>query len=132
MVLVKGIVISCSKSAVKATNITIKCRKCGWEQVLIAKEGYSGLVMPRFCGNTDNQGQTEACPPDPFNVITELCDQVDTQHVKLQELPEEIPSGEIPKHVSVQLDRSLTDILAPGNSVNLVGIWQVIGDRGSA
>jgi len=39
LVRVRGIVVSCSKSGVKATSITLRCRKCGHDETLHPREG---------------------------------------------------------------------------------------------
>lgn len=51
--------------------------------------------------------------------------------MKLQETPEELNSGDIPKIVSVFVDRELTEILTAGSRVTITGLYQVNGQSGT-
>ena len=42
--------------------------------------------------------------------------------MKLQEAPENIPTGEMPRSLVMVVDRELTDKVTPGNRVKVVGI----------
>jgi DNA replication licensing factor MCM5 len=50
---------------------------------------------------------------------------VDQQILKLQEAPELIPTGEMPRNVLMTCDRYLTDICTPGNRIKVVGILSI-------
>jgi len=50
--------------------------------------------------------------------------------LKLQEAPELIPTGEMPRNVMLTVDRNLTDICTPGNRVKIVGILSITGGKG--
>lgn len=41
--------------------------------------------------------------------------------LKLQELPEHIPHGEMPRHLTVYVDRNLCERLLPGNRAIITG-----------
>jgi DNA replication licensing factor MCM5 len=56
---------------------------------------------------------------------TEKCEFLDQQILKLQEAPELIPTGEMPRTVLLTADRLLTDQCTPGNRVKIVGILTV-------
>ena len=45
------------------------------------------------------------CPLDPFFIMPDKCTCVDFQTLKLQELPDSIPQGEMPRHMSLYCDR---------------------------
>lgn len=51
------------------------------------------------------QGQAKPCPVDPYIIIPDQCEYVDQQILKLQELPEDVPTGEMPRHVLLCMDR---------------------------
>ncbi|XP_040582504.1 uncharacterized protein, partial [Lepeophtheirus salmonis] len=70
---------------------------------------------------------TPECGLDPYVIIPEKCEKVDVQHCKLQEPFEDIPIGEIPKHVKVLLEGNLTNLLTPGQIVEITGIWKIEG-----
>ena len=56
---------------------------------------------------------------------TDACEFIDQQIMKLQEAPELIPTGEMPRSVLLTVDRELTDKLTPGNRVKIVGILSI-------
>ena len=51
---------------------------------------------------------------------------MDQQTLKLQEAPELIPTGEMPRTFLMTVDRELTDIVTPGNRVKIVGILGIM------
>lgn len=52
--------------------------------------------------------------------------------MKLQEAPELIPTGEMPRSILMSVDRNLTDKVTPGNRVKIVGILSITGGGRSA
>lgn len=48
--------------------------------------------------------------------------------MKLQEAPELIPTGEMPRHVPLTVDRELTDKCTPGNRVKIVGMLCIMNN----
>lgn len=47
------------------------------------------------------------CGLDPFVIIHDRCAYVDQQVLKIQESPDFLPVGDLPRHITVYLDRSL-------------------------
>ena len=62
---------------------------------------------------------------DPFFIVPEKCRCIDYQLLKLQEAPEVVPNGELPRHVQLYCDRYLCDRVVPGNRVTVVGIYSI-------
>jgi len=60
---------------------------------------------------------------DPYSVQTDFSDFVDHQSMKLQERPELIPNGEIPRYISLSVDRNLVARAKPGTRVQVTGIF---------
>lgn len=50
---------------------------------------------------------------------------MDFQVLKLQELPDHIPQGEMPRHLQLYCDRYLCDRIVPGNRVLILGIYSI-------
>jgi DNA replication licensing factor MCM5 len=59
---------------------------------------------------------------------------VDQQQLRLQELPESVPPSEMPRHVSMTVDRALVNSIAAGMRVRIVGIYSIFTQqsRGSS
>ncbi|KAG7298070.1 minichromosome maintenance protein 5 [Plutella xylostella] len=124
LVKIPGIVISASGIKAKATKISIQCRSCrNIIPNLPVKPGLEGYVMPRKC-NTEQAGRPK-CPLDPYFIIPDKCKCIDYQVLKLQEAPESIPQGEMPRHLTVYCERVLCERAAPGARVLVLGIYSI-------
>jgi len=73
---------------------------------------------------SDQAGRPK-CPVDPFFIVPEKCRCIDYQLLKMQEAPEAVPNGELPRHVQLYCDRYLCDRVVPGNRVTVVGIYSI-------
>ena len=79
------------------------------------------LVPPLKCQSSMQTG-AEKCQPNPYQIIPGMCNYVDQQFIKLQEMPEDVPTGELPRHITLHLDRHLCERVQPGKRVLVVGI----------
>ena len=131
LVVVPGIITSASRTSIKATSITWKCSACDHTYAQDLKFGFGGAQARRQCANAQNPlpDQRSRCPLDPYKIVSEKCKFLDQQSLKLQEAPEMIPTGEMPRTFVVTVDRELTDKLTPGNRVKLVGILGIIAQQ---
>ena len=125
-------------------------RKCNTEQVgglllLPSAAPASFLTAPT---TPPPQAGRPSCPLDPYYILPDNCKCVDFQNLKLQESPDSVPHGEMPRHMQVCLaslppllpllyllhllpllpllpqlyiDRSLVDVAVPGNRVSVIG-----------
>ena len=50
----------------------------------------------------------------------------DFQILKLQESPDSVPHGEMPRHMKLFVDRFLVDKVVPGNRVTVLGIYSIM------
>jgi len=125
LVKIPGIIISASAIRVKATKITIQCRGCKNTIPGIGlKPGLEGYAMPRNCP-TDQTSKPAPCPMDPFFILPDKCKCVDFQVLKLQESPDSVPEGEMPRHLQLYCDRYLCEKVVPGNRVTVIGIYSI-------
>ncbi|KRX81171.1 DNA replication licensing factor mcm5 [Trichinella sp. T6] len=123
VVKLRGIIVSTSQVRCKATEISIQCRNCQLTVNNISMQpGFDGYALPRRC-NSNQIGQQQKCPVDPFVILPDKCRCIDFQVLKLQECPEDVPHGELPRHMVLYCDRYLTDRVAPGNKVSVLGIY---------
>jgi len=124
LVKIPGIIISASAIRAKATNITIQCRSCrNTISNIPLKPGLEGYAMPRKCPS--DQAGRPPCPLDPFFIMPDKCKCVDFQVLKLQESPDAVPHGEMPRHMQLYCDRYLTEKVVPGNRVTVMGIYSI-------
>lgn len=123
--------ISATRVRTKCTLATLKCRNCGnVKRVPVA--GLGGINIPRICDrNLEERGQqqtmsTESCPKDSYMIVPDRCEYVDQQTLKIQESPEVVPTGEMPRNIAVVTDRNLVDKASPGTRVSIIGITSVV------
>ena len=116
--------VAASGVRAKATRISLQCRSCRTVVPNIdIKPGLEGYAMPRKC-NVEQAGRPK-CPLDPFFIMPDKCKCVDYQTLKLQESPDSVPHGEMPRHMSLFVDRFLCDTMVPGNRVTVLCIYSI-------
>jgi DNA replication licensing factor MCM5 len=98
--------------------------------MLTLNHGFGGASIPRICDNQRNPGPDKAsCMMDSYMIVPDKCDYIDQQVLKLQEAPELVPTGEMPRTFVMTCDRYLSDKVTPGNRVKIVGILSVINRK---
>ncbi|CAI7652883.1 unnamed protein product [Penicillium bialowiezense] len=133
LVRIPGIVIGASTISSKSTIIHVRCKGCDYSENIQVDGGFSGVTLPRRCGRpkqpgTDQPG--EQCPLDPYVVYHEKCQFVDQQVLKLQEAPDQVPVGELPRHVLISADRYLANRVVPGSRCTVMGIFSIYQQKG--
>lgn len=132
LVRVSGIVIGASTLSSKATSLAIQCRNCGFRTGVPVLGGFSGVTLPRVCGRVREGGEGgDKCPLDPYFVAHERCQFIDQQVLKLQEAPDQVPVGELPRHILVAAERYLTGRVVPGSRCTIMGIFSIYQSKGS-
>lgn len=126
LVAVSGIVIASSKVRCKGTAVVLKCRNCNDKITVGVNPGLGGFAVPRTCRRVLAENEVD-CPLDPYVVLPDDSKFMDNQTLKLQELPECVPTGEMPRSISLSCDRYLTDLVSPGVRVDVIGIYSVSG-----
>ncbi|CAD6188497.1 unnamed protein product [Caenorhabditis auriculariae] len=125
IVKISGIIVAAAQVRSKATRVTLQCRSCKHTVPdMLVKPGLEGFQLPRTCG-APQAGQMQRCPIDPYVILPDKCVCVDYQTLKLQENPEDVPHGEMPRHLQLFAERYLTDKVAPGNRVTIVGVYSI-------
>ena len=135
LVYVPGIVIATSKARTKAKNMVLECQKCGNTVSLQLGSGYSGANVPRQC--TANMGrevgqEANPCGMDPFRIVPQKSSFIDQQNMKLQENPECVPAGEMPRNMTVLAERTMVLSVVPGTRVKIMGIYETTSGGGSS
>ncbi|CAM4456637.1 DNA replication licensing factor MCM5 isoform X1 [Lepidochelys kempii] len=124
LVKIPGIIIAATAVRAKATKIAIQCRTCrNTISNITVRPGLEGYALPRKC-NTEQAGRPK-CPLDPYFIMPDKCKCVDFQTLKLQESPDAVPHGEMPRHMQLYCDRYLCDKVVPGNRVTIMGIYSI-------
>lgn len=143
-----GIVISMSRVQSKSTSLGVICKGCGGGRLLPVKPGFGGAELPKYCDEyvpmkyyltqTRNKStEGKKCPPNPFVIVPDRTVFIDQQVLKLQEMPESVPTGEMPRSLDLILDRCvkialtlmnfrhLVERIVPGTRVSVTGVVTV-------
>ncbi|KAN0134920.1 MCM domain containing protein [Lactarius tabidus] len=137
LIRIPGIVISASVLSSRATKLHLQCRACRSIKTMYPAAGLGGLGggaergLPRICDAPEPEGQKKDCPMDPYLVIHSKSTFSDHQTLKLQEAPDMVPVGELPRHIILSSDRYNTGQVVPGSRVIATGIYSTFNSTKS-
>ncbi|KAL5774849.1 hypothetical protein ACOSP7_012406 [Xanthoceras sorbifolium] len=124
LVKISGITIAASRVKAKATYVHLSCKNCKSTMDVPCRPGLGGAIVPRSCGHVPQTGE-EPCPIDPWIVVPDKSQYVDQQTLKLQENPEDVPTGELPRNMLLSIDRHLVQTIVPGTRLTIMGIYSI-------
>jgi DNA replicative helicase MCM subunit Mcm2 (Cdc46/Mcm family) len=128
---VTGVVISISSVRTRAIQLHVRCSKCNDSTKIVNAEGpFGSIKFPMSCNNL--RGEQDPCGPFPFVPVPDESIFVDQQTLKLQETPESIPTGEMPRNVLITVERSLCDTAIPGTRLSILCIPTLYTNSGGA
>ena len=107
-----GIIISSSKVQNKAVRLKLRCTSCGVKTAYIDPSNPRGTSL-----QCDGMVRDEPCPKDSMQAVPDESKFIDQQYCKLQEAPERVPTGELPRSIQLILARGLVDTAPPGTRV---------------
>jgi len=115
LVMVEGIVVRATPVRPMVLQAAFKCKRCGTMNMV--EQTGQFLKAPTICIAPD-------CGRDgPFEFVQEESTFIDSQDLRLQEKPEDLPPGQLPRTLSVKLvGDDIVDVARPGDHVSIVGI----------
>jgi replicative DNA helicase Mcm len=115
LVMVEGIVVRATPVRPMVQVAAFKCKRCGTMNQV--EQTGQFLKAPAVCMAPD-------CGRDgPFDFTQEESTFIDSQDLRLQEKPEDLPPGQLPRTLAVKLiGDEIVDLARPGDHVSLVGI----------
>lgn len=116
LIMVEGIITRASGVKQLLKSAMFQCPRCG-EKMIVDQTG-SVLVPPPQCANQD------CARKGFFRLITEESAFVDWQLISIQEKPEELPPGQLPRTVEGMLQGDIVDLSRPGDRISMVGVLQ--------
>ncbi|ESK98508.1 dna replication licensing factor mcm5 [Moniliophthora roreri MCA 2997] len=138
LVRIPGIVISASVLSSRATKLHLQCRACQSTKIIYPQAGLGGMGsgsdrgLPRVCDAPEPEGQKKDCPIDPYLIIHSKSAFADQQTLKLQEAPDMVPVGELPRHMLLSVDRYLCGQVVPGSRIIATGIYSTFQSKNKA
>ncbi|WCJ29845.1 DNA replication licensing factor MCM5 [Euphorbia peplus] len=131
LVKISGITIAASRVKAKATYVSLVCKNCLTAKMVPCRPGLGGAMVPRSCDHAAQPGEPE-CPLDPYLVVPDKSKYVDQQTLKLQENPEDVPTGELPRNMLLSVDRHLVQRIVPGTRLTIIGIYSIFQGSNSS
>ena len=119
LVMVEGIVVRSTPVRPMVMQATFKCKRCG--EITPINQTGQFLRAPFVCKNP-------ACNAKGFfEFIQEESTFIDSQDLRLQERPEDLPPGQLPRTLHVKLVGSeIVDVARPGDHISAVGIVRAL------
>ncbi len=115
-----GILIRSSAIRPKLTKAVFECQVClkTFEVLqLTAKVKWPGFCVDKRC---------KAKSQSDFRLISKKSEFIDWQSVTIQEVPEDLPAGRIPRSVQAILTHDLVDMVKPGDRVSVMGVYKSV------
>ncbi len=122
LVMLDGIVVRASPARPMVMEAAFKCKWCG----AMSNVTQSGpfLTAPSACSAPECRRKSS------FDFIQEESIFIDSQDVRIQERPEDLPPGQLPRWLDIKLlERDLVDAARPGDHVSVVGVTRAVAAR---
>ena len=115
LVTVEGIVVRATPVRPMVMQAAFRCKRCG--NIMRVNQTDAFLRAPFECSDP-------ACRrKGPFDFIQEESTFIDSQELRIQERPEDLPPGQLPRALGLKLvGRDVVDVARPGDHVSVVGI----------
>jgi replicative DNA helicase Mcm len=114
LVMVEGIVVRSSPVRPMVMQAAFKCKRCG--TVNPVNQTGSFLKAPFACSSPDCGSK------GPFEFVQEESTFIDSQDLRVQERPEDLPPGQLPRTLNIKLvGGEIVDLARPGDHISSVG-----------
>ena len=120
MTSVSGMVVRASEVKPLAKELTYKC---------LDKHISKFTLLDGMSLDKAVKCQSPKCPYTNLAIVAEESRFIDFQIVRLQELPEDLPPGQLPHYVNVSMKQDLVDYARPGDRIILTGIVRIEQER---
>jgi len=119
LVMLEGIVVRSTPVTPMVIQAAFRCKRCG--TVTPIQQTSPLLREPLTCSNP------ECGRKGPFDLVQEESTFVDSQEIRIQERPEDLPPGQLQRWINVKIvGKDLMDVARPGDRVSIVGIVRAV------
>jgi len=122
-VMIDGIIVRATPVKPMLVRAAFQCRRCN----AMTYVDQVGAVMrgPGICAH---------CRGKAFDFVEKQSIFMNSQEIRIQEKPEELPPGQLPRAMDAKLIEDLVDIARPGDRVSIIGVvraqQEFVGRRG--
>ncbi len=123
LVMVSGIIVRATTVTPILVKAVFRCSSCG-ELNHVEQAGPSSpyMRMPLKCVHCGGRRGFELEPRESVFI--------DSQRITLQERPEELPPGQLPRALNISLLDDLVDVARPGDRVQVTGMIELLPRQG--
>jgi replicative DNA helicase Mcm len=115
LVMVEGVVVRSTPVRPMVMQAAFKCKRCG--EITPVNQTSQYLKAPFACSNPS------CAAKGPFDFVQEESTFMDSQDLRIQERPEDLPPGQLPRTLATKLVGSeIVDVARPGDHVSIVGV----------
>ncbi len=115
LVMVEGIVVRSTPVRPMVMQAAFKCKRCG--EITPVNQTGQFVKAPFACSNPS------CAAKGPFDFVQEESSFIDSQDLRLQERPEDLPPGQLPRTLNAKLvGTEIVDVARPGDHVSIVGV----------
>ncbi len=110
LLLIDGIIVRSTSVKPLLIKAAFQCRKCN----AMSYVEQAGTLMrgPGVCGH---------CRSKVFEFMEKQSTFMNSQEIRIQERPEDLPPGQLPRAMDIKLSEDLVDIARPGDRVSISG-----------
>jgi replicative DNA helicase Mcm len=120
LVMVEGIVVRATPVRPMVTRAAFRCKRCG-NISYIDQPPTPFLRAPLVCSDPACQRK------GIFDFVQEESSFIDSQEIRIQERPEDLPPGQLPRTLNVKLvGKDIVDVARPGDHVAVVGVVRAV------
>jgi replicative DNA helicase Mcm len=120
LIMVNGIIVRASATMPLIIRAAFRCNSC--MEMNYVEQDSQYLKSPVKCMHCDNRRS--------FDLVPKESQFINSQRITIQERPEELPPGQLPRSVNVDLRDDLVDKARPGDRVSLTGTVGLLQRQG--
>ena len=111
MLCIDGIIVRSTSVKPLLIKAAFQCRKCN----AMSYVEQAGILMrgPGVCAH---------CRSKIFEFMEKQSTFMNSQEIRIQERPEDLPPGQLPRAMDIKLSEDLVDIARPGDRVSITGV----------
>ncbi len=116
-----GIVVRATPIKPLIVKAAFKCRKCN--ELTSAEQSGTAMMAVSLC---------QYCKSKYLDLSAEDSVFMDYQELRVQERPEDLPPGQLPRSMDMNVKDDLVDVARPGDRVTVTGIVRAVRERPGA
>ena len=120
LIMVNGIIVRATAVQPYIQKAAFRCTSCG--EMILLDQNDQFLTTPKECSSCSSRRGFELVPKESVFM--------DSQRITIQERPEELPPGQLPRQVNIELMDDLVDVARPGDRVSITGTLGLLRKQG--